>query len=242
MASTSRANSSAAWMRRSRRASSRASVPSGTPAAGQLPPADRCRPTPPAHRPRCAGGVPPTTASANVASASANSQASNSAAGWIRPTSGALRMAVTRPRAGKRPAGHRPARDNAGQGGATAPAPLVVLGKDRRARSSSGVRATTVARRLLPEAEKPQVDELIRPMVALAGPGARAGAPRVHGPRRVGRRDDPDPGPGRPAHRPSRRASAHGASERMIRAPRPRVTKLNAQLMSTSRRFWKPTR
>ena len=26
-----------------------------------------------------------------------------------------------------------------------------------------------------------------------------------------------------------------------MRAPRPRVTKLNAQLMSTSSRFWKPT-
>jgi hypothetical protein len=94
----------------------------------------------------------------------------------------------------------------------------------------------------LAEAEKPQVDELIRPVVALAGPGARAGTRRFHGPRRGGRRDAQDPEPGRPAHRPSRRASARGAWELMMRAPRPRVTKLNAQLMSTSRRFWKPTR
>jgi hypothetical protein len=52
-----------------------------------------------------------------------------------------------------------------------------------RRRSSSGVRATAVARRLLAsvsgehpaEAEKPPVDELIRPVIALAGPGARPG-------------------------------------------------------------------
>jgi hypothetical protein len=81
-----------------------------------------------------------------------------------------------------------------------------------------------------------------RPVVALARTGARAGTHRFHGPRPGSRRDAQDPEPGRPAHRASRRASARGASRLMMRAPRPRVRKLNVQLMSTSRRFWKPTR
>ena len=94
----------------------------------------------------------------------------------------------------------------------------------------------------LAEAEKPQVDELIR-----AGGCARrarrtgrdSSVSRTASRRSAGRQD---PESGRPAHGPSRRASARGASELMMRASRPRVTKLNAQLMSTSRRFWKPTR
>ena len=95
--------------------------------------------------------------------------------------------------------------------------------------------ARVAAQRLgstLAEAEKPQGDELITPVVAPAGRACPDR--RCHGPRR---RDAQDPGPGRPAHRPSRRASPRGPSELMMRAPRPRVTKLNAQLMSTSRRF-----
>ena len=47
---------------------------------------------------------------------------------------------------------------------------------------------------------------------------------------RVYVKDAPAAGGGRPG------------SALMMRAPRPRVAKLNAQLMSTSRRFWKPTR
>src|SRR3954467_7869196 len=54
-ASISCANSSAAGMRWSRRVPSRASPPSGIPAAGQLPLPDPSRPTPPAHPPPVRG-------------------------------------------------------------------------------------------------------------------------------------------------------------------------------------------
>src|SRR4051812_31384390 len=86
-APTSCANSPAAGTWRSRRAPSRASHPSGTTAAGQLPLRDRSRPTSPAHRARCAGGVPPTTTSGRPAHAPDLAQEWGAAAGTGQPPS-----------------------------------------------------------------------------------------------------------------------------------------------------------
>ena len=164
--------------------------------------------------------------------------ASRSAAGASGRRSGARSSRIDQPR------------DDAGQGARLLQHRSLSSARTARRQSSSGVRATAVARRLLPgvSGEHPgRGGEAPGGRADPAGGCARqawrgAGTRRFHGPRRGGRRDAQDPEPGRPAHWPSRRASAPGASELMMRASRPRVTKLNAQLMSTSRRFWKPTR
>jgi hypothetical protein len=79
-----------------RRPHARASWPPGPHGPGPL--GRRRRPRPCRRSPRNA-----TWRAPNVASVSANSQAANSAAGRIRPTSSALRKAITRPGDGRRP-------------------------------------------------------------------------------------------------------------------------------------------
>ena len=152
-----------------------------------------------------------------------------------RATPGELGRQVARPgrhrpvrahRAPARPGGHRD----------------VSVGGRRRKRGAGAIEgATQFGDPAAPASTSACAEARVEPARASR---ARVQPPalRFRGPRRGGRRDVQDPEPGRPAHRPSRRAFARGASELMMRAPRPRVTKLNAQLMSTSRRFWKPTR